>query len=167
MLVKCFFCKSETNKIDKKDAVRIDDKNFHPECAKLYLEKKELNATICRIFNLKAPGPRNNTYISKFLKQGMTFKGMNYSLIYFYDIKKNQISKANHGIGIIPYIYEEAEKYYKYNNRKEAKRLKAAKENSNYNIRKIIINNSKDDPDQLPKYLKPIKFTDAFENIEE
>lgn len=110
--VICQYCKSATNKVSKDDAVRIDNKNFHPKCAKLYKDKKELCETICRIFNLKAPGPRNMAYISKFFNQGMTYRGMNYTLIYFYEIMKKSTDKANEGIGIIPYIYEEAKKYY-------------------------------------------------------
>ena len=68
MKVKCAFCQDETNKMEKTEMVRIDEKNFHPECAKKYEDKKELIATICRIFNYKMPGPRNNAYITKFLK---------------------------------------------------------------------------------------------------
>ena len=112
MLVTCYYCKSQKNKIEKSEAVRINDKNFHPKCAKLYQDKKELQELICEIFNLKAPGPKNNAYISKFYNEGMTFRGMKYSLEYFYKIKKNSIEKSNEGIGIIPYIYEEAKQYY-------------------------------------------------------
>ena len=34
------------------------------------------------------------------------------TLKYFFEIKGNSIEKANGGIGIIPYVYEEAYKYY-------------------------------------------------------
>ena len=111
----CQYCKSQSNKVDKENAVRIDNKNFHSNCAKLYLDKKELQETICRIFNLKAPGPKNNAYISKFHNEGMTFKGMTHTLVYFYEIKKNSIEKSNDGIGIIPYVYDEARKFYENN----------------------------------------------------
>lgn len=166
MLVKCYFCKSDTNKVEKTEAVVIDGKNFHAQCAKKYKEKKELYETICRIFKLKAPGPRNNAYISKFSSQGMTYKGMNNSLIYFYDIKKNNINKSNGGIGIIPWVYEEAQKYFYYKEKNEEKRLKAARENSNYVTKTIILNNSKEEKEELPSYLKPLEFIDAFENEE-
>jgi hypoxanthine phosphoribosyltransferase len=58
------------------------------------------------------PGPRNNAYISKFVGEGMTYKGMTNALKYFYDVKKNSIEKSNNGIGIIPWVYEEAQKYF-------------------------------------------------------
>lgn len=110
-MVICQQCKQKT--LEKKDAVRIDNKNFHKKCAKIYQDKKELTETICRIFNLKAPGPKNNAYISKFHNEGMTYNGMTGTLIYFYEIKKMAKDKANNGIGIIPYVYEEARDYYK------------------------------------------------------
>lgn len=112
MKVICQFCKSQSNKVEKSEAVRIDEKNFHPKCAQLYKDREELYATICRIFKFKAPGPKNMAYISKFYNQGMTYRGMNFSLIYFYEVKRNDTKKANEGVGIIPYIYEEAKKYY-------------------------------------------------------
>lgn len=127
--VLCQYCKSATDKIDKDKAIRIDNKNFHPKCAQLYLDRKELFETICRIFNLKAPGPRNNAFVKKFLNEGMTYKGMNYSLVYFYEIKKNDKSKANEGIGIIPYVYEEAKKYYDKDKIGEEKAIKALEKN--------------------------------------
>jgi hypothetical protein len=34
------------------------------------------------------------------------------SLKYFYEVKKNDVSKAKGGIGIIPYIYQDAWNYY-------------------------------------------------------
>jgi hypothetical protein len=32
--------------------------------------------------------------------------------VYFYEIKGNSIDKANGGIGIVPYVYEDAKKYF-------------------------------------------------------
>ena len=34
------------------------------------------------------------------------------ALIYFFEVKGNSIEKANNGIGILPYIYQEAYQYY-------------------------------------------------------
>ena len=132
MKVKCAFCQDETNKMEKTEMVRIDEKNFHPECAKKYEDKKELIATICRIFNYKMPGPRNNAYITKFLNEGMSYKGITNALIYFYDIKKNSIEKSNGGIGIVPWVYEDANRYYERKENME-KQLEEAIEYSKNN----------------------------------
>lgn len=37
---------------------------------------------------------------------------MHKSLVYFYEIKKNDISKANGSVGIIPYCYQDSYNYY-------------------------------------------------------
>jgi hypothetical protein len=50
-----------------------------------------------------------NTYIEEY---GFTYSGMRKALIYFYEVKKNDASKANGGIGIIPYCYKQARDYY-------------------------------------------------------
>lgn len=41
-----------------------------------------------------------------------SYLGILKSLIFFYDIKKNDKSKANNAIGIVPYIYQQAYDYY-------------------------------------------------------
>ena len=41
-----------------------------------------------------------------------TYSGMLRTLKYFYEIKGNSIEKSNYGIGIIPYQYEEAYRYF-------------------------------------------------------
>ena len=110
--VLCYYCKKNDDKVMKDQAIRIDNKNFHPHCAKIYADKKELAETICRIFKLKAPGPRNNAFISKYVSEGMTYKGITRALMYFYDVQKNNTDKSNGGIGIVPWVYEDANRYY-------------------------------------------------------
>lgn len=139
--VICQYCKSQTNKVEKDKAVRIDNKNFHFGCAQQYLDKKELYETICRIFKLKAPGPKNNAYISKFHNAGMTYKGMTHTLKYFYDIKRNSIAKSNEGIGIIPYVYDEAKHYYNKDKIAEKKATEALEKNKE--IREQIKDNTR------------------------
>ncbi len=39
-------------------------------------------------------------------------KGIYFALRYFYGVKKGDTSKANGGIGIIPYIYDESKEYW-------------------------------------------------------
>lgn len=41
-----------------------------------------------------------------------TAKGLYFAILYFYEIKKGDKNKSNGGIGIIPYIYDEAIKYW-------------------------------------------------------
>lgn len=41
-----------------------------------------------------------------------SYTGILKALIYFFEIKGNDIDKANDGIGIVPYIYKDAYNYY-------------------------------------------------------
>ena len=47
-----------------------------------------------------------------YLKKNMTAKGIYFSLKYYYDIQKAPRNKAKGGIGIVPYVYDEACQYY-------------------------------------------------------
>ena len=48
----------------------------------------------------------------QYLKKGYTYIGMVRALEFFYHVKKNNLNKAKNNIGIIPYVYEDAQKYY-------------------------------------------------------
>ena len=41
-----------------------------------------------------------------------TYKGILQALVYFYEIKGNDKSKANGSIGIVPFVYQEAFDYF-------------------------------------------------------
>lgn len=56
---------------------------------------------------------RVNKQIKDFKAQyDYSYTGMLKSLVYFYEVKGNSIEKANGGIGIIPFIYQNAYNYY-------------------------------------------------------
>lgn len=48
-------------------------------------------------------------YITKY---NYTYNGIAQSLYYFYNIKGNDIKKANNAIGIVPYVYLDAFNYF-------------------------------------------------------
>ena len=108
-LVKCAHCGEQ---FDKDKGKRYKDKNYHIKCYNIVVEGDNLVEYICKIFRLKKAGPRNYAMIKKYLEKGYTYTGMLNSLKYFYEIQKHPIEKANESIGIIPYIYEEAQNYY-------------------------------------------------------
>jgi hypothetical protein len=55
----------------------------------------------------------------KYLKDGKTAKGMYFALKYFYEIKKNDVTKSENGIGIIPHIYEDSCSYWQEREHRE------------------------------------------------
>lgn len=51
--------------------------------------------------------------ITDYKKQyNFTYSGMLKALVWWFDIKKNTIENTNGGIGILPYIYNDAKTYY-------------------------------------------------------
>lgn len=57
--------------------------------------------------------PKVRKQISNYIETyNFTYSGMKKALVYFYEVKGNDKSKANGGIGIIPYVYRDAYNYY-------------------------------------------------------
>lgn len=108
--VKCYFCE---DKVDKKIAVRADKKNFHPQCYQSYIDKKDCCDYICNLFNLKSPGPKIYHQLSVLvLQKKYSYKKIKLALKYWYEVKKQSREKAGEGIGIVPYIYDDAINYF-------------------------------------------------------
>lgn len=68
-------------------------------------------------------GDCNYTRITQQMKQyknqfpHWTYKGMFFALKWFYEIKRNNWDKANGGLGILPYIYDEGTEYWRQQER--------------------------------------------------
>lgn len=110
--VKCYYCGEQ---VATSERVKNDKGyNFHPECLKEQIERKELYDYCCYIWGMKGPGPLIIRQAKLYREKGFTFKGMLMSLKYFYEVQGNDRAKfkGKETIGIIPYIYEEAKLYY-------------------------------------------------------
>lgn len=76
-------------------------------------EQVELEEYILKMFKLDQINARIRKQIKDMRTQyGYSYSGIHKSLIYFFDIKGNSIEKANGGIGIVPYVYQDAFNYY-------------------------------------------------------
>ena len=119
--VKCKYC----GKIFDRDKVpfkQISAQRYaHYECAVAAenskkqedIDKEELENYIKQLLNEDFISPRVRKQINSFIEQyNYTYSGMRKALIYFYEVKGNDKSKANGGIGIIPYCYKQAYDYY-------------------------------------------------------
>lgn len=111
--VVCKICKGTINKLTD-EYVKKNNGYIHKKCLSVDdQDKSELCNYICDIFHLKAPGPINNTLIAKFHNEnGYSYKSMYYTLKYHFEVKKGSVEKAEGRIGIIPYVYDEAKRYY-------------------------------------------------------
>lgn len=114
--VKCPGCEERFYREDE-EYVHLKNRYWHKEC---YLEKQkviedkyQLEEYICELFDLNFVSPRIqkqiNTYIENY---NFTYSGILGSLKYWFDIKEESVEKANGGIGIVPYIYNDAKNYF-------------------------------------------------------
>lgn len=107
--------------MNRKDAdcvVVSEGKYAHKKCVELedkreLTDKEKLDRYIMKMFGTEYVHQRVrrqiNTYISDY---NYSYSGIQKALIYFYEIKGNSLDRANGGIGIVPYIYQDAYNYY-------------------------------------------------------
>jgi hypothetical protein len=76
-------------------------------------DKEDLEKYIMELLGEEYISPRvrkqMNSYVDEY---NFTYSGMKKALVYFYEVKGNDKSKAKGGIGIIPYVYRDAYNYY-------------------------------------------------------
>lgn len=76
-------------------------------------DKQELDDYIIKLLKIDFVDARIRKQINKYVEEyNYTYSGIKKALIYFYEIKGNNIEKANGGIGIVPYVYKNAFDYY-------------------------------------------------------
>ena len=118
---KCVYCKGEFDR-DKLPYVQVTERRYaHKECA----EKNQVNKSqsemdyetladyIEKLFGVGFINAKVAKQIRDFrIQYNYTYSGMLGTLVYWYEIKKAPIDKANGGIGIIPFVYKDALNYY-------------------------------------------------------
>jgi hypothetical protein len=119
--VTCIHCKEKFNR-DKEEFIQVSERRYaHKKCAEAAdaekdQELKDLEALeeyIMKVLDEEYITARVRKQIKDFKKEyNYTYSGMLKSLIWWYDIKGNSAEKANGGIGILPFIYNDAYNYY-------------------------------------------------------
>lgn len=120
-LVKCLYC-GETFDANKEPFVMANSRRYaHKNCAEKHekektkeqLDKEALEKYIKQLFNVNKISVKIQKQIDQYIKENnYTYSGIRRSLVYFFEIKNNPIEKANGGIGIVPWVYQEAYNYY-------------------------------------------------------
>ena len=107
---KCPMCELE---VKKEEAIHDEAslKYYHKKCYQEYNDRKELFDYICALFDFKTPGPKIYSQVKNFRAKGISYKEMLIALKYHYEIKNGDKTKSNGGIGIVPYVVEEAKSY--------------------------------------------------------
>ena len=119
--VKCFYCQKIFDR-DKVPFVQVSPRRYaHKECSMSEDERKqqevkdkeELDNYIMSLFKMTYVDARIQKQIKKYVEENnYTYSGIKKALVYFFEIKGNSIEKANGGIGIVPYVYQQAYQYY-------------------------------------------------------
>lgn len=114
--VKCPFCEKFFYREDEEYEI-YKNRFYHKECydkiKKENDDKEKLEKFIKELFQLEILPLLIKNQIKKYVgaDYNYTFSGIMGSLDYFFNIKKNDIHKSK-GIGIVPYIYDEAKQYF-------------------------------------------------------
>lgn len=122
-ICKCAICSVEfdRNSIQavKYGARRYAHQSCYPEGELVPMENAmdpelaNLKAYIDNLYGDKANHALINKQIKKFHEEEhMSYNSICKSLMYFYEIQRNPIEKANGGIGIVPFVEQDARNYY-------------------------------------------------------
>lgn len=132
--VMCRECRKTFDRDKLKEGIDwvMPSKNYyyHKDCYELWVSKrqnkKDYTSTkedeeyirdiydyLTKDLKIAIDGAKVHSQIKNFLKEGKKVKGILFTLIYFYDIKHGDIEKSKGGIGIVPYIYDEAREYWR------------------------------------------------------
>lgn len=120
-IVKCPICEQQFD-ANVTPYIKIKTRYAHKECAEqreatMTQEEKDLAALFEYVKNLFGKDynyMKVKRQIEKIKSDNPTYSysGMKRSLQWFYEITHHPIENANGGIGIVPYIYDDAKKYF-------------------------------------------------------
>ena len=107
---KCPHC---NNEVKEEDAIynTKTKRYYHEFCYNELLERKQLCDYVCELFSYKKPSVRIYQQMTSYHDKGVSYSDMLLALKYFYEIKKGDINKSQGGIGIIPYVLDEAKEF--------------------------------------------------------
>lgn len=119
--VTCVYCGERFNR-DREDFIQISARRYaHSHCvpkrqeevSKQEQDYNDLIEYIKRLYKTPTVLPSVVKQIKEFKQQyGFTYTGMRKTLYWYYELKNNNITKSNGQIGIIPYIYNQANDYF-------------------------------------------------------
>ena len=119
-IVKCPICGKDFDR-DKIPSHQTGRRYAHIECwarkqtMKTQDEKDrdDLEEYVMNLFGLNVISPKIKRQIDSYHNEyKYTYTGIKKALIYHFEVKKGDIKQANGGIGIVPYVYEQARNYY-------------------------------------------------------
>ena len=112
---KTYICSYCGEKINSDEIETYKDKKYHSGfCLEEIKYKDKICKYVMELFGWKKVAPSIYKQMKKIKEDypKITYKDMYQALIYFYNVKKGDKEKSHKSIGIIPYVYEEANKYF-------------------------------------------------------
>lgn len=120
-LVKCSICGQQFDANTEQYVNTSSRRYAHKNCfdlkqkeqEQLEKEKNDLENYIMKLFNISYVDARIHKQINEYINNyKYTYSGIQKALVYHYEVKNGDIEKANGGIGIVPYVYQNAFNYY-------------------------------------------------------
>lgn len=121
-MVKCFYC-GESFDANAEPFIKPNSRRYaHKECAedaeakktKEERDKEALEEYIKKLFGIEALTPKINRQIKDYReKNNYSYSGIYKALKYSFEVRGNSIEKANGGIGIVGYVYDQSNLYYR------------------------------------------------------
>jgi len=105
----------------KEEGKTYKGKKYHLPCFEKILDdmeqgedqRGELDKYICKLFGIKKITPLISEQISNFVKiDGYSINGIKATLYYFFELGEREVGESVRGIGIVPYVYEEAKEFF-------------------------------------------------------
>lgn len=119
--VICKYCGIKFNR-DVEPAVEVSSRRYaHKACAEKYeagipQEEKDyanLEKYLKTLFKIDNLGIKIKRQIKDFRSEyGYSYTGIQKTLYWWYEIQGHSLELSNDGIGIVPYVYKDAERYY-------------------------------------------------------
>lgn len=114
--VKCPVCEKYFKRSEEEFQYH-KNRYYHKICFnnknKTNQDKEDLMFYIQKLLRKKADYKINSQLKNFVDNKKYQYKDIKNALYYFYEIKNNPIAKANGGIGIVPYVIDEAKEYFK------------------------------------------------------
>lgn len=113
---KCYYCGKDVDIAVEDYRKPFKNRYAHVKCYEEGHSEDEQYVTeiynFLRSINIKADGQTEKFRSNYVQKNGYTNEGIYYALKYFYEVQKHNADQSGCRLGIVPYVYDEAQVYY-------------------------------------------------------